>query len=106
MVRELTPTEFVARRASGADVVLLDVRDDWELAIATVPGTVHIPMNEIAERANELDPARETIVLCRSGRRSLEVARFLEQSGFMSVANLTGGILAWSRELDPSIPEY
>jgi rhodanese-related sulfurtransferase len=106
VVRAITPTEFVARRASGADVVLLDVRDDWELAIATVPDTVHIPMSEIAERANELDPARETIVLCRSGRRSLEVARFLEQSGFMAVANLTGGILAWSRELDPSIPEY
>lgn len=106
MVREVTPTEFVARRASGGDVVLLDVRDDWELAIANVPETVHIPMGEITERARELDPERETVVLCRSGRRSLEVARYLEQNGFKSVANLTGGILAWSRELDPSIPEY
>lgn len=86
--------------------MLLDVRDDWELAIASVPDTVHIPMSEIMERAGELDRERETVVLCRSGRRSLEVARYLEQNGFKSVANLSGGILAWSRELDPSIPEY
>lgn len=86
--------------------MLLDVRDDWELAIASVPDTVHIPMSEIMERAGELDRERETVVLCRSGRRSLEVARYLEQNGFKSVANLTGGILAWARELDPSIPEY
>lgn len=86
--------------------MLLDVRDDWELAIASVPDTVHIPMGEIMERARELDPERETVVMCRSGRRSLEVARYLEQRGFKSVANLAGGILAWSRKLDPSIPEY
>lgn len=106
MVREITPTEFVASRDSGSDAVLLDVREDWELAIATVPRAVHIPMGEIAERASELDSGRETVVLCRSGQRSRQVARFLEQNGFRSVANLTGGILAWSRELDPSIPEY
>lgn len=106
MVREVTPTEFVARRRAGTDAVLLDVRDDWELAVASVPEVVHIPMGEIAERVGELDPQRETVVLCRSGRRSLEVARFLEQRGFRSVANLAGGTLAWSRELDPTIPEY
>lgn len=106
MVREITPTDFAAWRASGNDAVLLDVREAWEIEIANVPDTVHIPMGEIAERASELDPARDTVVLCRSGRRSLEVARYLEQNGFKSVANLTGGILAWSRELDPSIPEY
>ncbi|NJO12805.1 MAG: sulfurtransferase [Gammaproteobacteria bacterium] len=106
MVSEITPTEFVARRDAGSQATLLDVREDWELAIASVPGVVHVPMSEVAQRLGELDPARETVVLCRSGRRSLEVAKFLERSGFRSVANLTGGILAWSRELDPSIPEY
>ncbi len=106
MVGEITPTEFDARRRAGSAALLLDVRDDWELSIATVPDVVHVPMGEIARRLGELDPEREIVVLCRSGRRSLEVARFLERSGFKSVANLTGGILAWSRELDPSIPEY
>jgi rhodanese-related sulfurtransferase len=85
---------------------LLDVRNDWELNVAPVPDVKHIPMAEIAQRLGELDPQRETVVICRSGGRSLRVAQFLEQQGFRSVANLTGGVLAWSREVDPSIPEY
>jgi rhodanese-related sulfurtransferase len=63
-------------------------------------------MAEIAQRLGELDPERETVVICRSGARSLRVAQFLEQQGFRSVANLSGGVLAWSREVDPTIPEY
>ena len=90
----------------GEEIALLDVREEWELQIANVPGTVHVPMAEVPQRLGELDRDRDTVVLCRSGRRSLQVARFLEQSGFRSVANLTGGILAWSREVDSSIPEY
>ncbi len=104
MVREISPSDFQSRRAAGA--VLLDVRDDWELARARVPGVVHIPMSQITQRLQELDPARETVVMCRSGGRSLRVAQFLEQQGFRSVANLAGGVLAWSREVDPSIEEY
>lgn len=104
MVREISPTDFLARQAAGA--VLLDVRDDWELAIARVPGVLHIPMSQISQRLGELDRERETVVMCRSGGRSLAVARFLDQAGFRSVANLTGGVLAWSREVDPSVPEY
>jgi rhodanese-related sulfurtransferase len=82
------------------------VRNDWELNVAPVPDVKHIPMAEIAQRLGELDPERETVVICRSGARSLRVAQFLEQQGFRSVANLSGGVLAWSREVDPSIPEY
>jgi len=102
----MTPTEFAALRKSGADVVLLDVREAWELDVARVDGVVHIPMGEVADRLKELDPARQTVVLCRSGRRSMEIARFLEQKGFKSVANLKGGILAWGQELDPSLATY
>jgi len=88
-------------------MTLLDVREDWEIALAPVPtGIVHIPMGEISDRLGELDPAREIVVICRSGGRSLEVARFLERQGFRSVYNLAGGILAWSRDLDPKIPQY
>jgi rhodanese-related sulfurtransferase len=104
MVAEVSATEFQSRRAAGA--LLLDVRNDWELALAPMPEAVHIPMAEIPQRLGELDPQRETVVICRSGGRSLRVAEFLEQHGFKSVANLTGGVLAWSREVDPSVPEY
>ena len=67
---------------------------------------LHIPMGQIAERLAELDPTVETVVICRSGGRSLEVARLLAAQGFSSVANLEGGILAWSRDVDPKIPQY
>ena len=103
MIKEITPTEFVARRTAGESLVLLDVREPEELAVAQVPGHVHIPMGAIPERWRELDLDRETVVICRSGGRSMSVARFLEAQGFRNVANLTGGILAWSREVDPSL---
>lgn len=104
-IPEITPGEFVARRDSGEALTLLDVREDWELGIASVPGIVHIPMGQVADRIGELDSGKDVVVLCRSGRRSLEVAKFLQQNGFKAV-NLAGGILAWSRELDATIPTY
>jgi rhodanese-related sulfurtransferase len=89
------------------DLILVDVREDWEVKLAPAPTEyLHIAMGEIAGRLGELDPARETVILCRSGGRSMQVARFLDAKGFASIANLSGGILAWSHELDPSIPTY
>lgn len=103
----MSPREFLERRQGGADMLLLDVREAWETQLAPVPTEiVHIPMGQIAERLGELDPLKETVVICRSGGRSLEVARFLSNHGFASVFNLTGGILAWSADLDPRIPRY
>ena len=104
-VAEITPSEFVARRSRGESLTLLDVREEWELGVASVPDVVHIPMGEVADRLGELERGREVVVLCRSGRRSLQVANFLQQNGFQAV-NLAGGILAWSRELDATIPTY
>jgi rhodanese-related sulfurtransferase len=107
MMKELTPREFLDRRAAGTEMTLLDVREDWETKLAPVPSRcVHIPMGEVAERLAELDPATPTVVICRSGGRSLQVARFLSGKGFGSVFNLAGGILAWSRDVDPQIPQY
>jgi rhodanese-related sulfurtransferase len=107
MVQNLSPREFLERRAGGVSSTLLDVREDWEVALAPVPGeTVHIPMQEISQRIGELDSRQETVVICRSGGRSAQVAEFLAARGFTSVFNLDGGILAWSRDLDPRIPQY
>jgi rhodanese-related sulfurtransferase len=107
MIKEIGPREFLERRAGGADMTLLDVREDWETKLAPVPtGIVHIPMSQIPDRLGELDPQKETVVICRSGGRSLQVANFLAGQGFASVSNLNGGILAWSRDVDPRIPQY
>jgi len=107
MVEELTPQEFLDRRSAGDGMTLVDVREDWETQLAPVPSPhVHIPMGQIADRLAELDPRQPTVVICRSGGRSLVVARFLSERGFGSVFNLAGGILAWSRDIDPAIPQY
>jgi len=107
MVNELSPQEFIERRAAGRQMTLLDVREDWETTLSPVPTeVVQIPMGQIAERLQELDPQQDTVVICRSGGRSMQVARFLDAKGFASVSNLAGGILAWSRDIDPSIPQY
>ncbi|GAC1328880.1 MAG: rhodanese-like domain-containing protein [Steroidobacteraceae bacterium] len=107
MIEDMSPREFLERRAGGAEMTLLDVREDWETALAPVPAeTLHIPMEQISTRLSELDPKRQVVVICRSGGRSLQVARFLSSQGFASVHNLAGGILAWSRDIDPRIPQY
>jgi rhodanese-related sulfurtransferase len=107
MIEEITPKQFLDRRSAGEPLSLVDVREDWEIQLAPVPSPhVHIPMGQIAQRLTELDPAAPTVVICRSGGRSLQVARYLSTHGFGSVLNLTGGILAWSRDIDPKIPQY
>jgi rhodanese-related sulfurtransferase len=106
-VGELTAREFLDRRDGGEDMTLLDVREDWEVALAPVPTeSKHIPMGELSDRIAELDPKKETVVICRSGGRSAQVADFLQRQGFSKVFNLSGGILAWSRVIDPRIPQY
>ena len=104
-IPEITAAEFLQRRAQGDSLTLLDVREDWEMSVASVEGVVHIPMAQVQARLTELDRNTDIVVLCRSGRRSLEVAKVLQLSGFRAI-NLAGGILAWSRDIDPSIPTY
>ncbi len=107
MLENLSPREFLDRRGAGDEMTLLDVREDWEVKLAPVPTpTVHIPMGELSDRIAELDPKKETVVICRSGGRSAQVAEYLERQGFAKVFNLSGGILAWSRVIDPRIPQY
>ena len=91
--------------------VLLDVREKWECQIASVAPNekyelVYIPMGEITSRLQELDPDRPTACLCHHGARSMSVAAYLARAGFESVANITGGIDAWSHERDPNVPQY
>jgi rhodanese-related sulfurtransferase len=106
VVNEITAQELKARRDAGSGPLVVDVREQWELGVASIPDVLHIPMGEIPARLAELDPRREIVVMCRSGGRSMQVAQFLGRNGFGKVANLTGGILAWSRDVDPSVSAY
>jgi len=104
------PSWLQAHTRAGATPVVLDVREPWELQTASVAADgfslVAIPMNQIPARMGELDPARAVACLCHHGARSQRVAMFLAQNGFGQVANVAGGIEAWSRELDPTVPRY
>ena len=108
MPEELSPTSFRARWPEGSldEVQLLDVREPQELAIASVPGALHIPMREIPARLEELDRNRPIVVMCHTGVRSRHVASFLLANDFEQVFNLAGGIDAWAVEIAPDLSRY
>jgi rhodanese-related sulfurtransferase len=106
MFEDLSPLEFLRRRESGELWTLLDVRETWEIDIARIAETTDIPMAELPARIAELEASQPIAVICHSGGRSARVASFLAQHGFGRVANIAGGIDAWSQEIDDSIPRY
>lgn len=95
-----------ARLDQGEDVVLVDVREPAEVQYCAIAGSVHIPMGELVQRVGEIDRERETVILCHTGGRSMQVAMFLRAQGYDNVYNLAGGIDAWSRTVDPGVPRY
>jgi rhodanese-related sulfurtransferase len=108
-VPELSPSEFIARwpdYARGEEVVLLDVRELDELAVASVAAARHIPMREVPARIEDLSRDKPVVVMCHSGGRSRRVAEYLRNTGFTQVFNLRGGIDAWSTEIDSHVPRY
>ena len=104
-IPQISVKDLKARRDRGEDVFLLDVREPYEYQIAQIGGTL-IPQNDVPNRLAEIPRDREIVVQCRSGARSQRIAEFLKQSGYTQVANLAGGILAWSDEIDPSVQKY
>jgi len=94
------------RLERGERPIILDVRERWEVELASVAGVTHIPMGDIPARISELDDSREIVVMCHHGVRSAQVAMYLARNGFDRVSNLSGGIEAWSISADPSVPRY
>jgi molybdopterin/thiamine biosynthesis adenylyltransferase/rhodanese-related sulfurtransferase len=90
----------------GDRFVLLDVREPYEYQIARIPGALLIPLGELPGRLGELDPEADIVAQCRSGVRSQKAVDLLKANGFKHVRNMTGGILAWSEKIDPSVPKY
>ncbi len=99
------PTAAALYRGASPPV-LLDVREPWELAIASLPGAISIPLRSLPARIGELDPAQRHIVIYHHGMRSERAADLLRQAGFPAVSNLAGGIDAWSRLVDGRVPRY
>jgi rhodanese-related sulfurtransferase len=107
-MQHITAPELAARLAdpARAPALLLDVRENWEVATCQIPGSTPIPMHLIPVRASELPDDQEIICICHHGARSMQVAAFLERNGFEHVTNLTGGIHAWAVQVDPAMPTY
>ena len=105
-MHHIAPAELKEKIDRKDDFILLDVREIWEVEKAALPDSVHIPMGIVPLRLNELDRAKPIVVYCHHGSRSFQIGYFLEQQGFTDVMNLYGGIDAWAREGDPTVPVY
>jgi adenylyltransferase/sulfurtransferase len=105
-VPEITPVELKRMMDAGEPFQLVDVREPHEFDICRIPGSVLIPLGDVPGRMNELDSAEEIVVHCRSGQRSARAVDLLRKAGFRRIHNLKGGILAWSDQVDPSVPKY
>ena len=106
-MEEITVTELKQRLDQGDDLQIIDVREPHEFDIGRIPNSTLIPLGQILNRQNEIDPNRETVVHCKMGGRSARAIEALQRSGFTGrLMNLRGGILAWSNEVDPSVPKY
>ncbi|MDD5578883.1 MAG: rhodanese-like domain-containing protein [Methylobacter sp.] len=105
-VKQISAIELKNRIQNGDNLFLLDVREPNEFQYAHIDNSVLIPLNQIPKRLGELDAQQEIVVICHHGMRSQQAADYLEHSGFKNIANLKGGIEAWSCECDSSVPRY
>ena len=103
---ELDPTEVKAKLDRGDDFQLIDVREVFEHQICNIPQAKLIPLGELPQRLGEIDPDKEIVVHCKSGKRSAKGVEILQKHGFKTAINMKGGILLWSDKVDPSVPKY
>lgn len=102
----ITPKELKARIDKGDNLILLDVREPWENALAKLDGSVLIPLGTLPQSLSRLDKQAEIIAYCHHGMRSADATGFLLQQGFAKVKNLVGGIDAWAIQVDGTVPRY
>ena len=107
-MQQITPQQLQERLSDAAagKPLLLAVREPWEFQICHLPGSLPMPMPEVSTRLAELDQDADTIVICHHGGRSFQAAMFLERAGFARLYNLSGGVDAWARTVDASMPVY
>jgi adenylyltransferase/sulfurtransferase len=103
---EIEVTEVKRKLDSGDPFVLIDVREPHEYRIASIPGAKLIPLGEFPKHIGEFDPEADIVIHCKSGMRSAKACDILRSAGFSHVRNMKGGILAWSDQVDSSVPKY
>lgn len=106
MIPEVTCPELAAELASDTPPRLLDVREPVERDLCAIEPSEFIPLGELVDRAETLDREANWVVYCKMGGRSAAAVQHLQERGFTKVRNLTGGVRAWSAEVDPSMPVY
>lgn len=107
MIKQMNPQDLKEKLdQKDGKLVVLDVREPWEIKVCSLPDAVTIPMREVPARAAELPKDTELVIMCHHGIRSQQVALYLERVGFDKLNNLAGGIAAWARDVDPSMPTY
>ena len=104
-VKQLQAIELKKKLDNGEDIFLLDVREEWEFALASIDGSENFPMGEVIDRQQEFSFEEEIVVICHYGERSQLAAQELVECGF-NVYNLIGGIDAWSQVVDSNVPRY
>jgi len=106
-MRHFSPLELQEHLSTAAEMpLLLDVREPWEFQYCHIDNSKLIPMGQILNVIDELDPEQETVVICHHGIRSRQVAYYLEQQGFNRVINLEGGVERWAQQVDPTMKRY
>ena len=104
--KELEVQELNNLINSGFSPTIIDVREDFELEISQISGALHIPMNQIQDRMEELNPNNDYVIMCRTGVRSSQICEFLSNKNFKSISNLSGGINEWAKQIDSNLPVY
>jgi rhodanese-related sulfurtransferase len=105
-VLAIQPLALKKRLDDREDICLVDVREEWEHSLASLPGSTHIPLGELVDRVQELLFEENIVVYCHVGERSYRGAVILIESGFKNVHNLIGGIDGWSQVVDATVPRY
>jgi rhodanese-related sulfurtransferase len=108
MVQQIDARALAQALQSGQAIRLIDVRQPWESQLASLPGSLLIPLGELPQRSKDIGPDHDAalVVFCHHGVRSQSAAAYLERVGFHNVRSLIGGIDAWSCEVDPAVPRY
>ena len=103
---EIDPAELNRMRQDGARHLIVDVREKWELDVANLGESLHLPLGDLPARSGELPKDLPLVMLCRTGRRSLQATLWLRSQGYPQAVNLRGGVHQWSDDIDPTMRKY